>query len=325
VGALRVGIIGGGGMGRVHVAAYKQNRETHPLWVADQIAERAAAVAAAHGLDTSGQDYHQLLEEVPVDVVSICLPTGLHAEAVEAAAAAGAHIMLEKPIALTLAGADRVLAAAEDAGVKLMLAYFRRFDGGWLAMRDLVLNGDLGRPVFHHSCRMRGVPTGRPWVLDPELGGGYLLEAGNHHLDFARWMWGDPVSIEAVVDRMAPAGRVPDTLHAVLEFAGGDRLVLNWCFGGPAEVDVYHQTEWVVGPAGMAELHPVFGPVQHYRGEGKPVELAGDAPDPYQLEIDHFVQCLLDGRPPDVTGEDGRKALEMHLAILRAGGETAAE
>jgi len=325
VSALRVGIIGGGGMGRAHLAAYSRNEDTRPLWVADQMADRATAVAAEYALDNSGEDYHQLLEEAPVDVVSICLPTGVHAEAVEAAAAAGAHVMLEKPIALTLADADRVIAAVERAGVKLMLAYFRRFDAGWLAMRDLVMNGDLGRPVVQHSSRMRGVPTGRPWVLDPVLGGGYLLEAGNHHLDFARWMWGDPVSVEAVVDRMAPDTRVPDTLHAVLAFAGGARLVLNWCFGGPAEADVYHQVEWVIGPDGMLQLHPVFGPVQYYPREGKPMELAGDAPDPYALEINHFVQCVLDGRPPDVTGEDGRKALEMHLAILRAGGEAAPE
>jgi predicted dehydrogenase len=156
-------------------------------------------------------------------------------------------------------------------------------------------------------------------VLDPDKGGGYLLEAGIHHLDFALWLWGEPVEIRAVVGGMAPGSRVPDTLHAVLSFARGHRMVLNWCYGGPAGMGLLHMTEWVIGPAGLAQIDPVPGPLRYFPPAGEPETLAIGGPDPYQNEIDHFVQCVLEDRTPSVTGVDGRRALELHLALLRAG------
>ena len=317
--ALRIGIIGAGWMGRAHLAAFAANSKARPVWIADVDAGLAARVAAEHSLSRHSSDYRRLLNEVPVDSVSICIPTFLHAEAVEAAAAAGAHIVLEKPIALTLADADRIIVAAERAGVKLMIAFYRRFDQGHLAARDLITSGRLGEPVTWHSAHIGGARKGRAWVLDPDKGGGYLLEAGIHHLDFALWTWGEPKAICAVVDRMAPGTRVPDTLHAVLSFAGGHRMVLNWCYGGPAGMGLLHMTEWVIGPKGLAQVDPVPGPLRHYPMDGEPQELAVGGPDAYQNEIDHFVECIGTGRTPSVSGVDGRRALELHLAILRAG------
>ena len=201
-----------------------------------------------------------------------------------------------------------------------MIAFYRRFDQGHLAARELITSGRLGDAVIWHSAHIGGARKGRGWVLDPDKGGGYLLEAGIHHLDFALWMWGEPEEIRAVVGRMAPGSRVPDTLHAVLCFAGGHRMVLDWCYGGPAGMGLLHMTEWVIGPKGLAQVDPVPGPLRYFPRTGEPETLAIGGPDAYQNEIDHFVECVLEERTPSVTGVDGRRALELHLALLRAGG-----
>ena len=132
-------------------------------------------------------------------MVDVCLPTYLHAEHVIAAARAGKHVLCEKPMALSLEQADAMIEATEQAGVAFMVGHTLRFWPEYVAIKDLVSRGELGKPVAVAATRLGTAPTWSwdRWLLDPERGGGAVPDLHIHDIDYIAWLLGKPRSVMA--------------------------------------------------------------------------------------------------------------------------------
>jgi len=155
---LRVGVIGVGAMGVHHARLYHELAAAELVGVADPREPQAREVAAAYHTDAY-TDYEQLLQQ-DLDSVSIAVPTSLHREVATKAAGYGVHLLVEKPIADTLSGADAIIEAARRAGVKLMVGHIERFNPVIQKLKELVVGGELGE-LLSISCRWPGGPQPR--------------------------------------------------------------------------------------------------------------------------------------------------------------------
>jgi myo-inositol 2-dehydrogenase/D-chiro-inositol 1-dehydrogenase len=217
-----VGVIGVGLMGRRHAENLARHvGDARLLAVTD--ADESARERVATDLGTSGSASIDALLELPaLRAVVIASPARFHETHAIAAARAGEDVFVEKPIAKSLDGADRVIAAARDAGVRLQVGFQRRYDAPYAEARKLVSSGSLGRPLFYRGInRDLLAPVGPPGSMDAN---DILTESAIHDLDGARWMMSDEVtgvraSLATVGDRStAPA---PNLTMVELQFAGG--------------------------------------------------------------------------------------------------------
>lgn len=219
---LGVALVGYGGSGRVHAKGYR-DLPFHYGLSADSI--RVVGVAAAHA-QTAGQaarelgcplhtdDYRQLLEREDVDLVDVCVPNALHEEIVVAAARAGKHVYCEKPLALNVAQARRMVAAARHAGIKGQMAFNYRFVPAVLRAKQLMDQGQVGRVFSFHGRYFRSsyIDPGKPlsWRLRRDMaGGGALFDLGSHLLDLIRFLLGKVASVRACLEtpiRRRPVG-----------------------------------------------------------------------------------------------------------------------
>lgn len=278
----------------------------------------------ARKLDTaSSESVDALLGIAHVRAVVIASPKRFHEEHALAAAKAGKDVFLEKPIATSLAGADRVIAAARDAGVRLQVGFQRRYDPAYTAARKLVQGGELGRPLFYRGInRDRDAPVGSPGSMEAN---DILTESAIHDLDGARWMLADEVagvraSLAIIGDRMTTPG--PDLTMVDLQFSRGAVAHIEAmrgaryaydirseviCENGAVMVGGFAQTMLTVFHAGeeRSDLYPGF--LERYA-------------EAYVAELRDFVAGARDRRPPAVTGDDGRRALAIAFAAERAAG-----
>ncbi|HRA68325.1 MAG TPA: Gfo/Idh/MocA family oxidoreductase [Caldilinea sp.] len=217
-----IGMIGYGGIGRVHGMAYRSLPFHYGLpadtfrigGVATTRAETAQAAAAELGCDFWTADYHELLARPEIDAVDICVPNHLHAAIVEAAAAAGKHIYCEKPLAMNVAEAQRMVAAAARAGVKTQMTFNFRFYPALLRAKQLVDDGFLGRIFSFRGRYYRSsyIDPTKPisWRQQKAIaGGGALFDIGSHILDLLYSLVGEFASVQATLDTLIeerPAG-----------------------------------------------------------------------------------------------------------------------
>ena len=263
----------------------------------------------------------ELLARGDVRAVVVASPARFHEEHAVAAARAGKDVFVEKPIATTLEAADRVIAAAHRAKVRLQVGFQRRYDPAYAEAHRLVSSGALGRPIFYRGInRDLDAPVGPPGSM---ASSDILTESAIHDLDGARWMMADEVaalraSLATIGDpTVAPAPNLTMVeLHFVrgaiahVEALRGARYAYDirseiLCEKGTLLVGGFAQTMLTVLHAGERhdDLYPGF--LERYA-------------EAYALELRDFVSGMRERRPPAVTGEDGRRALEIALAAGRS-------
>lgn len=182
---IRIGVIGCGGIAQSHLNALRQLPEFEVIAAADLDLGRAQRAAADFGIPEACGDYREMLRR-DLDAVSICLPHHLHREAAVAAAEAGKHVLCEKPMATTLADADAMIAAAEQAGVILMIGQVLRFRPANQKARDIITTGGIGqvKQVIRRRYGLSKEYPRAPWSADPEKAGGWALYGfGSHEAD----------------------------------------------------------------------------------------------------------------------------------------------
>ncbi len=192
---LRAGIVGLG-VGQAHARGYLASQDAIIAAICDMNAARLDELGDQWNVSERYADYRSMFQEAELDVVSICLPNALHAEATIAALQAGIHVICEKPMALHAAEAQQMLAAAERSGRRLMIAYNHRYRSDVRWMCQLVRSGRLGK--IHHASvswrRETGIP-GSGWFSDRSLaGGGVMIDLGVHVIDLALWMMDFPAA-----------------------------------------------------------------------------------------------------------------------------------
>lgn len=327
---LNFGLIGCGRVAPRHAQSLEQVREARLVAVADIRADRAQHFAEEYRAEAH-LDYCELLARSDVEAVSICVPSGLHAQVTVDALAAGKHVLVEKPIALNLADADRMIAAAREKGLTLGVVLQNRYNSPMQQLRRLVDEGGLGRlhlgnatvrwyrPQSYYEDGWHGT-----WAMD----GGALMNQSIHHIDAMQWFLGPVQSVQAYTATRAHRMEAEDVGVAVLRFASGalgvvEGSTLTWpqnlegslaLFGehGSVKIDgtaLNRITLWKV--AGQLEQEAEILTSQRV-----------DPPSVYGYShrevIRDFAQAALAGRPPGTPGEEARKSLELVLAIYQA-------
>jgi myo-inositol 2-dehydrogenase/D-chiro-inositol 1-dehydrogenase len=287
----------------------------------DEIRERVAADLGV----ASVASVEALVDHADVHAVVVVSPASYHEDHALAAVRAGKDVFLEKPIATSLDGADRVIAAAREAGVRLQVGFQRRYDAPYAEARKIVASGTLGTALFYRGInRDREAPTGAPGSLATN---DILTESAIHDLDGARWMMADEVTgVRASLATIGDAAPAPNVAMVELRFMRGGIAHVEamrgarygydirseiMCERGAVFVGGFAQTILTVMRGGERrdDLYPGF--LERYA-------------DAYLAEMRDFVAGVRERRPPAVTGEDGRTALAIALAAGLAA-ETAGE
>ena len=210
---IRIGLLGGGFMGASHAASYRAlGDRVRVKTVGSRRSDRAVAVAESLGAELT-DDLDAAIRDPEVDAVDVCLPTPLHREAAEAAFAAGKHVLLEKPIALTLEDADAIVAAAERSGRLFMVGLVLRFWPEYVELQRRLAGGELGRPLSVSTPRLSPPADWNDWMGDPAQSGGVPVDLLIHDFDQMNWLLGTPRRVFA----RAPH---PDHVHALVEYDG---------------------------------------------------------------------------------------------------------
>jgi len=185
---VNVAVIGAGAIGLHHIEGFRGHPEARVVAVAESDAARGREAVDRYGIPGLASDYRDLLKRPDIDVVSIALPTWLHAEVSIAALRAGKHVMLDKPMTTNAADAARILAAAKKAGRHFMVGQNQRFSGAAQAVKKAVADGRLGE-VYHARAvwlRRSGIPRIGSWFTQKKFaGGGCTYDIGVHVLDLA--------------------------------------------------------------------------------------------------------------------------------------------
>lgn len=218
------GIVGTGAIAAVHADAIAMLPDARLAAVTDVAAGAAAAFAAARGCPAE-PDLGALLARRDVEVVCVCVPSGLHAAVGVQAAQAGKHLVVEKPIDVSLEAADRLIAAARAAGVALTVISQHRFDPGLAELKGLLAGGALGRLVLGEAStkwyRTQEYYDSAAWRGTRAMDGGSLLNQGIHYVDLLRWCLGPPAYLTAVCTTQAHQIEAEDTALAIVAFASG--------------------------------------------------------------------------------------------------------
>ncbi|MBM4083969.1 MAG: Gfo/Idh/MocA family oxidoreductase [Planctomycetes bacterium] len=326
---VRLGFIGCGGIAKHHMRHVKQVPDAQVVSCADINEQAAAQFAQEFGVAQHVTDFRAVLDNKDVDAVFVCTPTFLHHEAVVAAAQAGKHVFCEKPIAMSLAHAREMIKACKTAKVKFMIGFVRRFDADWGKFREIVQSGLIGRPVLWRDCASSPGPAS-PWFLDKEKGGGPLIDGAVHNYDFARYTFGEAALVQGSMNTFKSDSTALDTGTGIVRFKSGDQLMMSWSWGLPKGCKHGARLIDLMGPAGgisfgvPADKYPAgVDPKTH---GGYVVQLANGEQrvevfprnNMFLEEVKHFVDCVQSGKKPSITGEDGLRALEIGLAVLKS-------
>jgi len=318
---MKVGIAGVGSMGSTHAAS----------WVLTD-AELAGFVAESpREADQLGQlydvsvypDFASML--LDVDVVDICTPTHLHYEMTLQAAAAGKDIICEKPLARSTAHAREMLAACQQAGVKLFVAHVVRYFNEYALAKESVTRGEIGKPGVIRLSRgsFRPKKPGNNWFLDTAKSGGVLMDMMIHDYDYARWIAGEVESVFAKTVSVGHPNAPIDYGLAILKHRSG---ALSHIAGAWAYPPTTFRTRIEIsGDAGLIEFDsdasaPILNLIMSPDSDSADVGLPSSpvAESPYTTQIKEFYAALRGGKKPRVLAADGLAAVQIAEAAVQS-------
>jgi predicted dehydrogenase len=334
-----VGIAGTGLIGQIHAAAVRKLPEAELAAVCDPLPGKAAAFAGQHAPGAAAfESVEAMLAAGEVEAVCVCTPHPQHADVVVACARRGVHTIVEKPFTVTLADADRAIAACREHDTRLGAIFQRRWYPAAGRLRAAIDDGRLGRPTMGEAIVefWRGqdyydlAPWRGKWGSE---GGGVLINQAPHMIDLLQWYMGEVEEVFCYWGNLIhPSIEVEDAAAAVLRFKGGGLgllkasnctnpqlrfgVIITGATGATASV-VLNEGD-ALGHAGVWTLPGDEGAVERWKAD----ELAGELreyPDFHALQIRDFRAAVRERRDPAVTGEEGRKTVEIIQALYRSG------
>lgn len=324
---LRAAVIGAGFIGADHAAAYAADPGAELVAIVDPDIDRAAAIAATHGTRSYGS-LAALLDDAPPEVVSVCVPTALHLPVVRGAAAAGLHVLLEKPMAASVGDCDAINRACRAAGVTLMLGLTHRFHRELLEARRLIAAGAIGRPTMVQDVFAFGEHRPWPaWYYDRGLsGGGELMHDAVHLVDRMAWLLDSPIVdvYGRTTTRVRDIDGVEDGGVAVLTFADG---TIGSLFVFEASHPLRSDAASVPMPGRLElEIHGDRGSIRYRTWHELIVDIAGEpsrtvtstARDEMAREIGEFLAAIREGRAPSVGPAEGRRGIAVVQSIYES-------
>jgi myo-inositol 2-dehydrogenase / D-chiro-inositol 1-dehydrogenase len=334
----KVAILGAGFITDIHMESYHRFvPEADVVAVYARKIEKAKAFAEKHGIPKWYDDLDKAINDSGCEVVDICLPNYLHAEATLKAAAASKHIIIEKPLAVTLEEADAMIAACKKAGVKLMYAEELCFAPKYERVRQMVNEGAIGKIYMLKQSEKHSGPH-TDWFYDIKFaGGGVMMDMGCHAIGWFRWMLNNAktksvyASMSTVLHNERTKGE--DNTIVIVEFENGVTAVAedSWAkHGGMDDRCEVHGTGGVM----YADLFMGNSAITYSKnGYGYAMEKADTTTgwsftvfeeafnQGYPHELKHFIECVQQNKQPLVTGEDGRAVLEIIYAAYASAGE----
>ncbi len=315
---VNIGIIGMAGIAGAHLGGYDKHPEARVVACCDIDAEKAAKRAEQGA--TAYQDYRELLADPNVDAVSVCLPTFLHAEVSIAALQAGKHVLCEKPMALTVAECDRMLAAAEASGRVLMIAHCIRFWPEYEALKVIVDRGAYGAVQSAYFVRMGGMPMWSQggWMRDPARSGGAILDLHIHDADYAAYLFGLPARVRA---RGIETELGINDLTVDYDYGDGRMITLQSAWY-PSEHYPFRAGFRVALELAVVQMDG-GQPLTVYPTAMPPFEPALPPGDGYSNEIADFLRCILRGEQPQIAparaSRESIRLIEAEVASIRRG------
>lgn len=334
----KVAVLGAGFITDIHMESYHRfvpDAEVVAVYARKQ--EKAKAFAEKYGIAQHYSDLDAVIQNSGCEVVDICLPNYLHAEATIKAAKAGKHVIIEKPLATTLEDADKMIQACKDAGVKLMYAEELCFAPKYERVRTMVKEGAVGDIYMLKQGEKHSGPHS-DWFYDINLaGGGVLMDMGCHAFGWFSWMLAGakPKSVMASMSTVFHKGRTrgEDNSVVIVEYDNGVTAVAenSWAkHGGMDDRSEVYGTGGVI----YADLFMGNAAVAYSReGYGYAMEKADTTKgwsfpifeeafnQGYPHELNHFIECVRENKAPLVTGELGRDVLEVIYAAYASAGQ----
>ena len=331
----RVGIVGAGWVAGEHIRAYVNHAETDIVAISVRRPETAQTQMDASDISpTIYTDTAKMIREAKLDIVSICTPPSAHPDIAVAAAEAGCHLVIEKPVALSLGEMRRMQQAVRDAGVRTIVSFVLRWNPMFETIKALLSKDAIGRPFYAEVDYQHGIGPwyGQyAWNRTKEEGGSSLLSAGVHAVDALRWFLGqEPVEVSAYSTNSGntdyyPGGYEYDpTIVAIMKFADGAIAKVA------STIECMHPYTFpitIMGTEGSIRDNKLFSK-QLMPGQTHYAEIPTVPPDsgdvthhPFQDEIDHFVECIQQGRESHANLEDAAKTHEICYAAQMSADE----
>ncbi len=328
---IHIGVLGGGGISQTHARAAAQIDGVKVVAVGGANAAKVEAIATRHGAKAY-TDIESLLRHLPMEVLLIGSPSALHAGQGIAAARAGLHVLIEKPLDVTTAQADAVIAACNQACVKLGVFFQDRFALDLVRLKAAIDEGVLGRPLlgsarvkwwrpseYYSTSRWRGRAA-----FD---GGGAVMNQGIHTLDLLLWLWGDVKNVFARQATALHSIEVEDALIATLEFENGALATFEATTaafpGYPRQIELSGTEGTIVVNQDRivsADLRTPFagltgGPESENAAASSPIvsDVRG-----HQSAIEDFLRAIRDGSEPRCNGPEGRRSVALVEALYRS-------
>lgn len=332
---MKIGVIGLGFMGSAHLAAYQGVRgfelgalcSSDPSKLAGDLGGVGGNLDRGGGrFDFGGAARHSLASELILDpgveAVDICTPTHLHRPLAIEALQAGKHVLVEKPMALTVQDCQEMRECAAAAGRVLMVAQVLRFFPEYVAARAKVLGGELGSvrtAVFRRRC---AAPAWGQWLKDPARSGGGVFDLLIHDFDYARHLFGVPRAVRAVGYEHLDAGI--DVAQAELLYDSGPTVLIAGGWHHPASFP-FSMEFTIVCDGGTLDYHSGSGGLRLYAADGTAKDLEIPEQDGFEAELQAFVDACEHGQPcPACPPGESAEAVAMALAMRQSrsrGGE----
>ncbi len=323
--SIGIGVIGLGRMGSVYASHIAHQVEGAKLVaVSDSRPEASEKFTSQISGLKAYENYQDLLNDPQVQGIVITTPTSTHKEVTIAAAQAGKAIFCEKPTALTLQATDEMVEAVEKAGVMFQVGFMRRFDKGYMAAKQKIEEGIIGTPVQIRSVSRDPFRTSLEYA-SPSNSGGIIVDMGIHDIDICRWMMSDDIErvyTEAgvlVFPELAEVGDVDNT-QTVLKFTRGGlgniETSRNARYGYDIQCDI-------LGSEGALRVgYLQETPVLTLTRQGVTHDVVPHFPErfgaAYTAQVEYFVECLKEDKPPKITIQDARIALQVAIAATQS-------
>jgi UDP-N-acetylglucosamine 3-dehydrogenase len=320
---IKVGVIGVGNMGKHHTRVYSEMKECELAAVSDLDEEKGRKIAGQHGC-AYYKNYHDMLK-TDIQAVSIAVPTAFHKAVALECIKSGKHVLVEKPISDTVENAKDIIEAAKRTGVKLAVGHVERFNPAVQKLKEMMKGGELGTITTVLARRVGVFP---PQMKDANV----IIDLAVHDIDVLNYLLGrTPTRIHAEAGKALIGGR-EDYADILLKYDGINAFVqVNWIT--PIKI----RSLAITGTKGYAEMNYVTQELVLYKSkyekgfetfddivrfaEPEIVKVNVRKSEPLKEELNDFISCINNDKQPLVTGEDGLKALELALEIVKSYGK----
>ncbi len=322
---MKIAVFGLGFMGSTHLKAIKNIPQAELVAVADTDAKRLSGDLSGIQGNIGGPgekldfaklrryaDWREAVKDPEIEAVDVCFPTVFHSDVTIGALQAGKHVLVEKPMGLTAEAADTMVREAEKSGKILMSAQVLRFFPAYSAMFDAVKSGSVGQvrsAIFRRRCC---APEWSPWIADKKSSGGGVFDLLIHDIDFCLHMFGKPEAVSAVGHEDLVGGIDWITAEFYYPNVGGVIVSGGW----------HHRKSFpfsmefsVLADGGTYEFHSASTPLTLFRANGEKETVAVAEKDPYQAEIEYFLDCCAQGKQPEFC-PPRESADSVKLALL---------